>query len=114
MRKVLTELADARKAARRLKDLPTGRYPAWFDPQKLNEHDATRMQSDRVAAFVRLDALLSIHDGDHAAIVDAVHASFNVARSVGDEPGLSRHVEYLVYTESAVRILNRAGEIDLD
>ncbi len=107
VRKVLTELADAQKAARPLKDLPTGRYPPLIDPQKPDDDsEPTLIQSLNVRAFVYLDGLLAIHDGDHAAVAETVNASFNVARSLGDPAGTMGLLVYIANMESALRILN--------
>ncbi len=89
-----------RAEARRLKDLPTGRFPP--------SDNETILHWLEVSRFVHLDALLAIHDGDHAGVVDALHASFNLARSWGDEPDWSCHQVYVFNIEIALHALNRA------
>jgi hypothetical protein len=83
-------LADARPAlaeARRLSDLPTGRYPITYSQDFIS---TARPYLDSIRALTPLlsfDVLLRAQEADADGALASCRALLNLGRSLGDEPG---------------------------
>jgi hypothetical protein len=88
LRAELEKVAPALAEARRLRDLPDGRYritvTSDFVSTRLDPVQSARM----VALLLCLDGVLLAQDGRFDDALDSGRAALNVARSVGDEPML--------------------------
>ena len=86
LRTELTALGPALAEARKVVDMPEGRYAiAWtVDPfaTLLPDQQAAR----NTARLLKLDAILRAHEGDIDGSLESCRAILNVARSIGDEP----------------------------
>jgi hypothetical protein len=82
----LAEQSRALDAARKLADMPRGRYVLDLAPDYVGTLMPHIGEARRVTLFLGFDALRRAYDGDlPGALVDCV-AMLNTARSVGDEP----------------------------
>ncbi len=86
IRAELMALAPALVEARKLVDMPEGRYAVAWAINPLETLLPHAQQSRNVARLLRLDAILRVHDGDGDAAIDSCRALLNVGRSLGDEP----------------------------
>ncbi|MCI0419564.1 MAG: hypothetical protein L0312_10130, partial [Acidobacteria bacterium] len=85
LRALLQRVAPALSEARKLSQLPYGRYP----PIKWPRSDLPHAESElvpRVAALLDLDVVLRAQDGEVDAALLSALGLINTARSVGDEP----------------------------
>jgi hypothetical protein len=86
LRAEVQKAAAALPLARRLADLPSGRYVISWSPDYISTtvphfgavHNATHL--------LQYDAWLRVHDGDADGALTSVRAAFGAARSLGDEP----------------------------
>lgn len=80
------QLQDALVEARKLKDMPKGRFPirysADFFTTLLNDQQNAR----RIFEMLQHDAWMRAQSGDLDAAVESCRAGLNAARSLGDEP----------------------------
>ncbi len=72
--------------ARKLKDLPRGRFPIALDPTSVPDLGAHTTEVLRVSQLLIPDALLRADDHDLDGATDATLALVNLARSCGDAP----------------------------
>jgi hypothetical protein len=72
--------------ARRLKDLPRGRYPLGVDSQGLPSSWPANQQARTLATLLGYDTLLRAHTNDVGGALESCRALLNLARSFGDEP----------------------------
>jgi hypothetical protein len=83
MAKAATAVAEARKLA----DMPHGRFPLQWSPDSIST--ILHSQDAREAAhLLQLDALLLTQEGDLDEALRSTHGILNAGRSVGDEPTL--------------------------
>ncbi len=83
-----TELAKARTAlaeARKLKDLPRGRFPVTYDRYFRSVHNESGAAGEVVNLLVD-DVLLQAEDRQPDNALDSCRAILNCGRAVGDEP----------------------------
>src|SRR5262249_39912293 len=85
LRAELTKVQPALDAARRLADLPEGRYPVAWKPDWIST--LVHCQDARaIAALLRFCVTLQLHDRQTDEALNTAHALLNCARSIGDEP----------------------------
>jgi hypothetical protein len=86
LRSDLRQVSGAVQRARQLKDRPWGRFAFRWDlfTADLKHVDTCR----QVAALLRADAMLRAQDLDLDGAADSCRALINVARALGDEPGI--------------------------
>jgi hypothetical protein len=88
LRGELEKLAAARAEARRLRDLPAGRYPLVVSSDYISTKP-DQVQFARAAAWLlQLDAALLAQDGQADEALDSGRALVNAGRSVAGEPML--------------------------
>jgi hypothetical protein len=106
LRKELQRAAAARTEARKLKDLPRGRYlPTVANPFAPQPHWALVRTLSRLLAW---DGWLRAQDGDLAGALESCRAALNAGRSLGDEPGYVPQAERLECRLLVRRLLERA------
>jgi hypothetical protein len=88
LRKRMEALADVRRAAHQLKDMPDGRRNGDYDPTTVRTSLEGLQDLRIVAYFLHLDTVLRTYDGDSAEIAGACRANLNAARAMGDELSL--------------------------
>ncbi len=104
------ELAPARPAlaeARKLKDLPHGRYPVVLDHAGLRFSVTHVRAAERIVTLLTYDELLRERAADGDGALESCRAILNVARSFGDEPDLLAQRARLNMRMSACRRLER-------
>jgi hypothetical protein len=108
LRTELGKVAPALKAARRLADMPRGRYGIIWSRDgvgTLMPHiDALRPVSD----LLSLDVVLRAHDGDADGALASCRGLLNAGRSLGDEPAAVSQLTRLGCRRCAVQGLERA------
>jgi hypothetical protein len=104
-----TALAAAAKAvaeARKLKDLPNGRYPVVRDAEGVPiPHGGMALRG--AGEPLTYDVLLRAEEGDCDAAIASCRALVNVARSVGDEPNPFAQQLRLEMRGNALRMIER-------
>lgn len=108
LRAELGAVSVALAEARRIADLPEGRFPITYSripTATLLPH--IQMVAD-LACLLEADVLLRAHDGDADAAVGSLRALLNCGRAVGDEPLL---ISQLVRLNSRQRALRSAERV---
>jgi hypothetical protein len=104
--------------ARRLADLPDGRYDVPTERNVLRAKLPHLVEVRRVARLLRLDAMRQAQAGDMKQALTSCRAILNAARSVGDEPAaISQLVRVAVVTvacSTAERVLAQGQAADSD
>src|SRR5262249_39618664 len=72
--------------ARKLVDLPDGRYPTTSSEDFISTPLPDTQDAREVARLLAFDAMLHSQDGDAVAALSSCQALLNTARSFGDEP----------------------------
>jgi hypothetical protein len=104
---ITAALAAAQPAlaeARRLKDLPNGRYPLAPDELGIPNSWPANWQARKVAVLLTYDALLREQEHDIDGALESCRALLNLARSFGDEPSTSgqlTRLDFCVRTQCA-------------
>ena len=107
LRAELARAAYALAEARKLADLPEGRFPITYTPDYVST--VVGGQQAREAAYLlKLDAFLRIHDGKSDDALLSARAAFNAGRSIGDEPVLISQLVRLICRNMALGCLDRA------
>ncbi len=91
LQKHFAKLGPALHEARKLKDMPRGRFPIDYSENGIE----TDIKCQSARAFTNLlmhDAFLLAHEGKIDAALDSVLGILNCNRSVGDEPMLVSHL----------------------
>lgn len=86
LRDALTPMAQLRKEALRLKDLPQGRYPMAFAADFISTNLTDRQNSREIMHLLQLESILRAEDEDGAGAMQICQALLNTARALGDEP----------------------------
>jgi hypothetical protein len=104
------DLASAQLAlveARKLKDLPAGRYPVVLHRNGLPEPSAHLQAAHTVTTLLGYDALLRGQAADSDGALESCRGLVNVARSFGDEPNHVAQQARMELRGSACRMLER-------
>jgi hypothetical protein len=109
-RRLRTDLKRAGPAlaqARKLGDLPEGRYPVAWTADVVSTPCPWSDALSETPTLLRLDALLRAQDGDPDAALTSCRALLNLARSVGDEPFFNGPLSRMARCREAVRAVER-------
>jgi hypothetical protein len=104
------ELAKATKAvgeARKLADMPNGRYTIEWAPDFYTTRFDQLQDARLVAALLQMDALLRVQEGDAEGAIRSVEAVLNTGRSIGDSPTAITQLIRLAQRGLAVHLLER-------
>jgi hypothetical protein len=85
-RNALEKLEEALAEARKLKDMPKGRFPINYTPIFITTTMQRQQDARRAMELLKHDAYLRAHGGDLDGAVESCRALMNTARSLGDEP----------------------------
>ncbi len=108
LRSYLRTTAPAVKEARRLANLPNGRYPIdWKKPVLMNSDLNDLQRAREVVYLLKYDAYLAAQDRDMNRAITSCHAAVNAGRSIGDEPTMMPLLLRLACGEVAVTALQR-------
>jgi hypothetical protein len=108
LRAELAKAAPALTPARRLAEMPRGRYDVTWARDGMGNLMPHLEQMSQVARLLRLDAVLRAHDGDVDGALASCRAVLNTGRSVGDEPAPMSQFQRLSCQRLAVKGLERA------
>src|SRR5262249_59136719 len=99
LREAMAKATEATAEARKLADMPRGRFPIQYTPDWIGTR--IKVQDARVVAnLLQQDVLLLSQEGDAYGALRSVRALLNNARSVGDYP---------LHVSQRVRLSFRAG-----
>jgi hypothetical protein len=108
----VTTLAEVRTAAdkalveaRKLKDLPQGRYPIVLDKDGL---PISVVRGARCADLLHYDILVCAEEQDLDGAIESCRAYVNVARAYGDDPRHHIQIQRMAMRREACRIVERA------
>jgi hypothetical protein len=88
LRSELKRAAAALAEARKIADLPDGRYAVTFTPDFISTLLPHTQEARGIANLLSYDALLRAQDQDADGALESCRAVLNAGRSVGDEPCL--------------------------
>jgi hypothetical protein len=106
LRAELEGLAPPLREARRLAELPHGRFPITWSPDFLGTRSLAQKPRS-VVSLLELDARLRAQDGDADGALASGRAMLNAGRAVGDEPLLLSQLVRVAMRAVAVRSLER-------
>jgi hypothetical protein len=107
VRAELGKVAPALAAARRLTDMPRGRYVIAWAPDGLGTLMPHLEQARTVSRLLRLDVALRAHDRDTDGALASSRAVLNIGRALRDEPTPISQFVRLTYRRFAVKGLER-------
>lgn len=110
--KIPEPLADARK----LKDMPRGRFPIRYGDDFLSTSVADQQKTRTLIDWLKHDAMLLAHEKEADRAVESCRAIVNVGRSLGDEPllisVLIRYASHATAAETLERVLAQGEASD--
>jgi hypothetical protein len=97
------------EAARKLKDMPAGRFPLTFSDDWISTTIGNHQNTREIVGWLQHDAWLLAQEGDCDAAIESCQAIINTSRSVKDDPFLItcliRIAEQAVALETLERVL---------
>jgi hypothetical protein len=105
------ELGKAKAAltvARRIADIPQGRYEIVWSPDAIGTLVPHLQDAGEIRRLLGLDAIRMINDGDIEGAIISCRAVLNIGRSVGDETTAVSQIVRLHSQRQALRSLERA------
>jgi hypothetical protein len=117
LRAELDQVRPALREARKLADLPAGRFPITYDRNGLPTSLSQGEQARAVDALLRYAAMADAQAGDVRSAATDCRALVNAARAVGDEPSTWSQVGRLLHVSQAGDVITRAlaqGELEPD
>jgi hypothetical protein len=108
LRAELAKAAKARAEARKLADMPNGRYPVEWAPDFVTTRLEHLQEARQAGKLLNLDGLLRAQEGDADGAIQSVQAVLNAGRSVGDAPLNIPQLIRIAQRAVAVRLLERA------
>src|SRR5262249_35947819 len=106
LREELAKVAGALPEARKLADLPQGRYPITYSPDFTSTRSLVQEARD-AANILAYDAMRQAQGGDVAGPLASCRAVLNAARSVGDEPSAISQLVRIACREQALQTAER-------
>jgi hypothetical protein len=107
LRAALGLAAPALTPARRLAQLPRGRYTVAWAPDGIGTLMPHVQDAREVANLLTLDAALRVQEGDADGAIASAQAALNTGRSIGDEPTPISQLVRRACTSMAVRSVER-------
>jgi hypothetical protein len=108
LRVVLAKATLALEKARRLAEMPRGRYPIAWTPDGIGTLIPHINEVHEIARLLSLEAVARADAGAIDDALDACHAVLNVGRSLGDEPIIISQLTRAACRRVAVNALERA------
>jgi hypothetical protein len=107
LRRELKKSQQALEEARKLADLPTGRFPIVYSSDGISTLLPDVQKARDVAGLLRCDLLLQCEDGDMDRAVAVCRAILNTGRSLNDEPIIVSQLVRLSCRDLALRSIER-------
>ena len=107
IRTELAKLAKALEDARKLKDMPDGRYPITYTDDSIGTLLPNHQDVRAIADWLQHDAWLFAQEGDYDAAVESCQAIVNGGRSMKDDPFLITCLIRIALQTIAVNTLER-------
>src|SRR5439155_21485535 len=104
----LVKAATALPAARRLADMPRGRYRIFWSADAIGIPIPHAQETRDISRLLRLDAVQQAEKGDVDGALASCRAILNTGRSFGDETAAITQLVRLWYQRFALRSLERA------
>jgi hypothetical protein len=105
----LAKLPSALQEARKLKDMPRGRYSVQINDNIIMTPIADHQKSRQIAYWLQHDAYLLAHDGEPDRAIESCQAVLNAGRAMEGDPYLItyliRRVMQLTHVEAVERVL---------
>jgi hypothetical protein len=117
LRAELDQVGPALSEARKLADMPAGRFPITYDRNGLPGSQSQAAEVPAVRALLRYAVWCDAQEGDVCRAATSCRALINAARAVGDEPFAGSQSRRLLYVSWAGDALTRAlaqGELEPD
>ncbi len=117
LRDELNELQIALREARKLADLPKGRYPTAYEADVGQMRFGSAQHMRLIVSLLELDVLSQAQDGDLKGALLSCRALLNAGRSLGDEPLFISQLTRVTAAAIACRVAERVlaqGEPDAD
>lgn len=108
LRALLGEVPDAVAAARRLTEMPRGRFPTVYLADGVTPNLERTHQVRQVSNLLSHDATLRAHDGGIDGALASCRALLHAGRTVGDEPAFVAQLVRLAVQYQGVRQIERA------
>jgi hypothetical protein len=86
VRAELESLAPALTVARKVVDMPEGRFAVAYALDPLTTPLLDEQNARNSARLLKLDSIIRVHDGDFDGAIASCRGILNVGRSIGDEP----------------------------
>lgn len=107
LRHAYAEIQEARVEARKLKDMPKGRFAIKYSPDFISTMLSNQQNARRVMEVLQHDVYLRAQAGDLDGALESCRAGLNTARSLGDEPLLITVLIRIAGDHIAVQALER-------
>ncbi len=101
----LAALMPAITEARKIADMPHGRYAVAWALNPLETRLPHAQEARGTARLLKLDAILRAHDGDADGALASSRAELNVGRSLGDEPLLMTQLVRIAIESPSLRTI---------
>jgi hypothetical protein len=98
---------DALAEARKLKDMPKGRFPMTLSPDFYATLLPNHQDGREIARLLMCDAMLRGHDGDPDGALESCTAILNIGRAYGDEPFVITLLLRMVCADVLVQAVER-------
>jgi hypothetical protein len=108
LRRNLTKSNPALLAARKLSDMPYGRFAITYSADGISTPFPHAQSARQVARLLTNDVLLRCAEGDIDGALASVRGALNVGRSLYDEPSVISQLVRMAYRARALRRLERA------
>jgi hypothetical protein len=103
----LKKLRDALAEARKVADMPRGRFPITYSPDAFSTFAPDIQDSRYVGYLLLMDVLLRLQEKDAAGALRSWKASFNTSRAVGDDPLIVAQMIRIILRDLALDQLER-------
>lgn len=107
IRTELTKIPNALESARKLKDMPEGRYPLLFSDDWIGTLIPHHQDARQIAEWMQHDAWLLAQEGDCDGAIESCQATINAGRSMKDDPFLISCLIRLAMQNIALNTLER-------
>lgn len=93
--------------ARKLKDMPRGRFPIKYNDDFISTLLPNHQDARTVCDWLEHDAMLLVHDGDPDRALESCHAILNAGRGFDGEPFLIPHLIRVALQHRAIQSIER-------
>jgi hypothetical protein len=101
-------IEEARLEARKLKDMPGGRFPIKYSPDFISTLMPNQQDARQSMHLLQHDAMFRAQNGDADGALESCMALLNAGRSLGDEPLLISYLIHIAGDTMTVDAVERA------